>query len=101
LSNCTGKLRAGSFGTAGNVRAWMAAAFAVHYTAGSIYRLLGRVRWKPKRTRPQALNASPTEQVGREWYVPMRTLSNVLGITISVQRLPIECDPGPRPECFL
>ncbi len=52
----------GEFRTAADVRQWIADTFGVHYTAGSIYSLLARLRWKPKRTRPQAINTSPAVQ---------------------------------------
>ena len=55
----------GTFRTAFDVQAWIAASFGVQYTRGGIYSLLARLRWKPKVPRPQAYNAAPSAQ--EEW----------------------------------
>jgi transposase len=54
----------GTFRTAQDVQEWLAASFGVHYRRGGIYSLLARLGWKPKTTRPQAMNAPLQEQEG-------------------------------------
>jgi transposase len=53
------------FRTGADVQQWLAETFGVYYKGRSIYSLLRRLGWKPKRTRPQAVNAIPAVQ--EEW----------------------------------
>jgi transposase len=52
----------GTFRTAHDVQAWLAATYAVRYSRGGIYSLLARLKWKPKVPRPQAMTASVEAQ---------------------------------------
>jgi transposase len=52
----------GTFRTAADVQQWLAERFQIHYSRGGIYSLLARLHWKPKVTRPQALNTSAEQQ---------------------------------------
>jgi transposase len=54
----------GNFRTAHDVQEWLANTFGVQYRRGGIYGLLARLGWKPKTTRPQAMNAPLAEQEG-------------------------------------
>jgi transposase len=54
--------RQGTFRTAQDARAWLAATYGVQYRRGGIYSLLARLKWKPKVPRPQAINASVEAQ---------------------------------------
>jgi transposase len=55
----------GDFRTAQDVQEWVANTFGVQYRRSGIYGLLARLGWKPKTTRPQAMNAPLVEQ--EEW----------------------------------
>jgi transposase len=62
LAQLTAQAAQGAFRTAADVRQWVADTFGVHYQGRSIYSLLQRLGWKPKRPRPQAVNADPAAQ---------------------------------------
>jgi transposase len=55
----------GTFRTARDVQDWLVQTCGVHYTRGGLYSLLARLGWKPKVSRPQAINASAPAQ--EEW----------------------------------
>jgi transposase len=54
----------GDFRTARDVGDWLVQTYGVHYSRGGLYSLLARLGWKPKATRPQAINASASAQEG-------------------------------------
>jgi transposase len=55
----------GTVRTARDVGDWLVQTYGVQYTRGGLYSLLARLGWKPKVTRPQAINASASAQ--EEW----------------------------------
>ena len=64
IAQLTEQAKLGDFRTAQDVQEWLATTFGVHYRGGGIYNLLARLGWKPKTTRPQAMNAPLAEQEG-------------------------------------